>query len=66
MKAKYCHCKRDFSIAHGGESDVKQHASTALHKIRLVQSSECNIITSFFAKEGTSEEHTVTASELAS
>jgi hypothetical protein len=58
---------RENFIAHDGESDVKQHDSSALHidmTLRLVQSSENNSLTSFFVKEGTSEKQAVIASGL--
>jgi hypothetical protein len=33
MKAKCVHCMREFSVSHGGGSDMKQHTSTAFIKI---------------------------------
>jgi hypothetical protein len=68
MKVKRVHCKRKVSIEHGGESDMKESASTALRKDtapRLVQASDNNRIDPFFVREASSEEHEVIASELA-
>jgi hypothetical protein len=55
MKVKCFHCKREFSIARVGESDVKQYTSTVLHKdmmLSLVQASKIDRIISLFVKEG--------------
>ncbi|KAJ8870184.1 hypothetical protein PR048_029198 [Dryococelus australis] len=49
-KVYYCSlCKREFSIAHGGSKDCKQHASTAGHKNNERDLNQSLKINSFFS-----------------
>jgi hypothetical protein len=65
MKAKYVHCKKEFFVAQGNESEVKQYDSTESHKamnLRLIQISASYRITSLFVKDRTSDKLATTAS----
>lgn len=64
-----CHlCDKDFSCAHGGVTDVKQHASTKSH-LTVVSNRASSSLHKYFSKPGTSTseiEDKITAGELAS
>ena len=57
-------CRREFSISHGGENDLKQHAGTELHK-RATQNKGASNITKFFASS-TIEQDRVATCEVTS
>lgn len=61
-------CNKDFSCAHGGLSDVKQHASTKSHKT-IVSNRASSNLTQYFSKPDKSASETeekIAAGELAS
>ena len=51
-KARCVTCNRVFSIGHGGESDLKQHINTAIHKSFVKQTNTSSKITKFILKKG--------------
>ena len=54
-----------FSICHGGENDLKQHAGTEMHKKRSTQNKGASNISKFFASS-TTEQDRVVACEVTS
>lgn len=48
-------CNKDFSISHGGLSDVKHHDKGNEHKKRLSSGIKNQVMTNFFVKPNTSE-----------
>lgn len=43
-------CCKEFSIGHGGESDLKQHASSKSHKENIIKVKQNNMISTFLKK----------------
>uniref|UniRef100_H3ASF3 Uncharacterized protein n=1 Tax=Latimeria chalumnae TaxID=7897 RepID=H3ASF3_LATCH len=58
-------CNKDFSILHGGNYDVKQHAAGEMHIRNIKSKSSSQLINTFFVPKGSSEGDKVTAAELA-
>ena len=59
-------CKREFAIAHGGLSDVKQHVSGAEHKKNDRTVATNAVVNKFFVKPFTTQHQQVIAAELTS
>ena len=57
-------CRREFSITHGGENDLKQHASTDMHK-RATKNKGASNIATFFANSS-AEQDRIAACEVTS
>lgn len=62
----YCSlCKKDFSIAHGGQFDLKQHAQYKGHQSKEKSSSSTMKLSNYFVNVNKSECDKVAASEVA-
>lgn len=59
-------CNKDFSISHGGLSDVKQHDKGSEHKRRSTAGITSQVMSNFFTKQNTVEADNVTLAEVAS
>ena len=59
-------CKREFTISHGGLSDVKQHVSGAEHKKNDRTVASNAVVNKFFVKPFTTQHQQVIAAELTS
>ena len=57
-------CRREFSISHGGENDLKQHANTDMHKRATKNKGASNIAT--FFTNSTAEQDRIAACEVTS
>lgn len=58
-------CRRMFSIAHGGRSDILQHINSQRHKLNISSAAECSkIVDSYFLKPNTDIEAKVIEAEV--
>ncbi|KAL4104811.1 hypothetical protein QTP88_020087 [Uroleucon formosanum] len=57
-------CNKDFSVSHGGLSDVKQHEKSNLHKINSKSVTSSQILNTFFIKPNTAESQKTALAEL--
>lgn len=59
-------CRKEFGISHGGEADVKLHASSKLHANNVTTVQTNTLVSSFFKQQDDSMYDKVAAAELAS
>ena len=59
FKANCTVCRRQFSVSHGGLTDVKQHASGEAHKKNETQRRSQGALTQFLVRQATPEANMV-------
>lgn len=57
-------CNKNFSVSHGGLSDVKQHEKSNLHKTNSKSVTSSQILNKFFIKPNTVESQKIALAEL--
>ena len=66
QKADCTICRRNFTITHGGEADVKRHGDGEVHKKNVQQRNANASMSSFVTKQKESNTDKVTAAEVTS
>ena len=59
-------CRKEFGVSHGGESDVRLHASSKLHTANSTTVQTNTLVSSFFKREDDSMYNKIAAAELTS
>lgn len=66
MKAFCKVCRKEFGVSHGGEADVRLHASSKLHSTNTATLQTNTLVSSFFKKQDDSMYDKIAAAELTS